>query len=118
MSSQQIADSNMMVAMSLSVFTIVVCYWDTIAKIKDQALFWSIILAVVGHLEHTIASTLSTLDLSRDFDYDKLMIRTMWTSCGDILAMSSLLFHTVYRTMLTLHPTSNRLWFLPTKRDL
>ncbi|KAI9326441.1 hypothetical protein DFJ73DRAFT_866257 [Zopfochytrium polystomum] len=49
---------------------LVTAYWDSIAKINNQVLLWSMIVAVILHAENSFLDGFLFLKLSRDFDFD------------------------------------------------
>ncbi|KAI9364025.1 hypothetical protein DFJ73DRAFT_810684, partial [Zopfochytrium polystomum] len=107
------ASSNVMVAMGVTMITIIVSYWDVIAKIKNPFLFWTIIGAAAGQLVHTFGSAVIRRDVIKDYDFPKLVYRGTWLSAGQIFCLACLQFHTSYRGMLILFPRSNRTWVVP-----
>ncbi|KAI9309816.1 hypothetical protein DFJ73DRAFT_805087 [Zopfochytrium polystomum] len=112
-STKDIAESNMMVAMGVAMITIVVSYWDVIAKINNPFLFWTMIGAPVGHLVHTFGVAITRRDVTRDYDYEKFFFRACWLAAGQIFCLACIQFHTSYRGMLILFPRSNRNWIVP-----
>ncbi|KAI9360078.1 hypothetical protein DFJ73DRAFT_96373 [Zopfochytrium polystomum] len=111
--SQYIANSNVMVALAVSLITILVSFWEVIAKISNPVLFWTLILSATGHLVYTLGSAVIARNVAADQDFDKYFYLTAWLTAADLIAWFSIVFHTSYRTLLIMYPFSKRIWIVP-----
>ncbi|KAI9313991.1 hypothetical protein DFJ73DRAFT_787426 [Zopfochytrium polystomum] len=73
---QFIANSNMMVALGVSLVTILVSFWEVIAKIGNPVLFWTLIVSATGHLVYTFGSAVIARNLANDMDFNKYFYLT------------------------------------------
>ncbi|KAI9364922.1 hypothetical protein DFJ73DRAFT_756076 [Zopfochytrium polystomum] len=134
--SRYVANSNVMVALGVSLITTLVSFWEVIAKMTNPVLVWTLAISATGHLTYTFGSAVIARNVATDGDLDRpawrdgmdLCLMTKFSppppthdtrrraplrSVADVIGWFSIVFHTTYRTVLIMYPKSSRIWIIP-----
>ncbi|KAI9355636.1 hypothetical protein DFJ73DRAFT_824510 [Zopfochytrium polystomum] len=83
-----------------------IAYWDSIAKINNPLLLWSMILAILLQTEGCFLDGYLFLKASRDFNMDEFYRMRFSALYVNVYKMVLLIFHAAYRALLIVCPRS------------
>ncbi|KAI9345830.1 hypothetical protein DFJ73DRAFT_838813 [Zopfochytrium polystomum] len=95
-----------------STIVLATAFWDSIAKINNKYLFWSMIIAIIVHIETGFLDGFLFLKLAKDFDFDYLVKTRSLVGNLNGFAMPLLSFHAAYRALLIVCPQSVLLYLV------
>ncbi|KAI9364995.1 hypothetical protein DFJ73DRAFT_756130 [Zopfochytrium polystomum] len=111
--SRYVANSNVMVALGVSLITTLVSFWEVIAKLTNPVLLWTLAISATGHLIYTFGSAVIARNVAVDGDLDSFGRAPSILWVADLIAWFSIVFHTTYRTVLIMYPKSKGIWIVP-----
>ncbi|KAI9364994.1 hypothetical protein DFJ73DRAFT_808907 [Zopfochytrium polystomum] len=71
-----VANSNVMVALGVSLITTLVSFWEVIAKMTNPVLLWTLAVSATGHLVYTFGSAVIARIVAVDGDFDRYFYLT------------------------------------------
>ncbi|KAI9330455.1 hypothetical protein DFJ73DRAFT_858541 [Zopfochytrium polystomum] len=83
-----------------------IAYWDSIAKINNPLLLWSMILAILLQTEGCFLDGYLFLKATRDFNMDEFYRMRFSALYVNVYKMVLLIFHAAYRALLIFCPRS------------
>ncbi|KAI9365948.1 hypothetical protein DFJ73DRAFT_806355 [Zopfochytrium polystomum] len=80
-------DSFQAAAHAVVVFTIIAAHWDTLEKLRNPLLFWSLVAAGAGHLTYLVGSSANAAIFARDANTHTYNFRSSIFLCADTVAV-------------------------------
>ncbi|KAI9365950.1 hypothetical protein DFJ73DRAFT_806364 [Zopfochytrium polystomum] len=101
------------VAHAVAVVTILASHWDTLEKLRNPLLFWSLVAAGAGHLTYLVGNAANAAIFARDADFNEYNMRNSVFAAADSVADFGLIFNSTYRTILIAFPQWKRKVLIP-----
>ncbi|KAI9349830.1 hypothetical protein DFJ73DRAFT_833304 [Zopfochytrium polystomum] len=89
-----------------STVVLAVVFWDSIAKINNNFLFWSMVIGIAIQIESGFVGGFRFLRLSKDFDFEAFNEGTWSTGHISCLVFPVFLYHASIRSLLIACPRS------------
>ncbi|KAI9328337.1 hypothetical protein DFJ73DRAFT_964537, partial [Zopfochytrium polystomum] len=100
---------------ALTTTIIIAGFWDTLFKIANRPLFYSLWLSLLAALALNIQAAYSNGDSADgDATSDEIISGQMYAGGLVFLVFAALNFHTIYRALLIMSPRSATVWIVPT----